>query len=114
MHRRDFIRGALTAAPAVLIATACGGGGGGGPDAGASSFSVSSTGGDHVHRLTIECADLTGGGVTYTTTAENGHTHELALTADQLATIAAGNAVQVSVTTPHDHTWTVRRPAGAC
>ena len=60
----------------------------------------------HTHFVCVAKADLDSpplAGATYTTTNDSGHTHRVTLTADQLASIAAGQGVTVATTTDSGH-----------
>jgi len=121
MDRRSFllrVGGAVIAIPAILHATACSGDdepGGASPDsAPATSFTAMGTLSGHTHEIEIQCADLSSGGVTYTSTSTNGHTHDVTLSADQLADIAAGVTVTVNTTDLHPHEWIISKPSTAC
>jgi len=117
MNRRAFllrIGGTTLAVPAVLVLTACGGGGdGGSPDAPA-SFTVQSGGQMHSHQITVVCSDLSGSGVTYTSTVADAHSHTVTLSAGDLATVAGGGTATITTTDLHTHTWAVSKPSFAC
>jgi hypothetical protein len=121
MQRRDlFVRigSIVIAVPAALVAiSACGGGDDDDDDADAAgpiSFQVTSDGAGHTHALTVQCADLDGGNVTYTSGSGNGHTHNVSITMAQLEQIANGESVTVGITSPHTHNWVITKPANAC
>lgn len=126
MNRRSFLLrcgGVALSVPAVLYATACSSsgdddsppGGGGGPDsAPVTSFTALGTLSGHAHQIEILCADLTSDGVTYVSTATNGHTHQVTLNAGQLSEIAAGHTVTVNTTDSHPHQWVITKPSSAC
>jgi hypothetical protein len=128
MHRRQFLA-AFASAP--LLASACqvgnpeptpgpggpgpgGPGGSDGPDAGVpEGFAVSNADASgHSHSFTIQCAHADAAGWTYT--AGGAHTHQVSLTAEQLAAIFAGDTVTVETTGGHPHTWVIARPTSAC
>ncbi len=116
MDRRSFlmrIGGTLVAVPVALVAVACGSDDAEVDAANATQFSVTSSGA-HTHALTIICADLQGTGVTYTSGSGGGHSHQVTLTAAQVGQLAAGELVTVAITTPHAHSWAIRKPANAC
>jgi hypothetical protein len=68
----------------------------------------------HAHDLCVPANDLSsppGGGATYTTTTEDGHTHQVTLDAAQLAAVGRGEVVRVTTTTTegHVHTYSLAR-----
>ena len=68
---------------------------------------------DHVHEVGISCDDLSmGEPVTYVATGP--HEHAISLSADDLARIAAGDAVTISFTEGHSHTFVIAMPPGFC
>lgn len=106
----------MIAVPAALHVVACGGGDSA-PDAslGASSFQASSADSSgHTHQLTIQCMDLSRSTVTYTSGEGGGHTHQVTVNGTQLAALANGDTVTITVSTPHAHTWMMTKPASAC
>ena len=128
-NRRNFLRnaGLLLAMPLAVKVVGCadepgqyppggggtppGGGGGGNEDA--ESFSVmNSDSSGHSHSFEIECAQVNAGGWTYT--ADGAHSHDVALTEDELALIFAGGTVTVQTTDGHPHTWVIAMPSGMC
>jgi predicted small lipoprotein YifL len=107
MKRREFLKRAgfaVVAAPTVLSIAACGGGGGTSvppqatPSAG--DFTVTSTAvNGHTHDITVKAADLAAGtGVTYTSTVGGSipHTHTVTLTPAIINDINAGKTDNVS------------------
>jgi hypothetical protein len=120
MKRRDFfirVGGTLLAVPAVLHAVACGGDDDGSKadaqPAPASFQAHNEDNAGHTHTLTILCRDLTGNGVTYTSSSV-GHVHMVPVSASELAMIAAGQTVMIMTTSLHNHTWVITKPAAAC
>lgn len=64
----------------------------------------------HAHDLTVSAEDvLAGEDLTYTTTNVNDHTHDVELTADDLAALAAGEEISTTTTivNGHDHPVTI-------
>jgi len=131
MHRRELlirVGGTLLAVPAALLVTGCSSGGdddaavrvdaGRRDDAasGAGSFDGTndrSDGSGHTHTFTVQCADLSGSGASYTAVG-SGHTHAITLDALQLATLAGGQTVTFATSSLHAHTWSVTKPASVC
>lgn len=69
----------------------------------------------HSHTVEIRCADLGEDGVTYTSSENLDHTHEITLTGEQLAQLAAGETVVIETTDQdHTHEWTITKPEEAC
>jgi hypothetical protein len=65
----------------------------------------------HVHVLCVPIGDLDNppaDGASYTTTLTSDHSHEVQLTRDQLATLAASQAVTVTTSVTQDHTHRFR------
>jgi hypothetical protein len=129
MDRRTFlirVGAGMVAVPAVLTLKACGDDGettidSGLPDAaeedaatGEDSFQgVTSV--PHGHTVTVQCADLGEDGVTYTSSFDLMHSHQVVFTGAELAMLAAGEQVMVQTSDGgHDHTWAVQMPAGRC
>jgi hypothetical protein len=114
MHRRRFlivVGGACAAAP---VLAACGGDGSSSPDAAGASFIVmNQDDADHLHQLEVRCIDLIDPApVTYTATGP--HEHTIALSAQEVEAIAAGETVEISFTDGHAHRFVIERPADAC
>ena len=106
MDRRGFLlrTGAVViAVPPVLLLTACDEG-----DAG-DGLTVSSTQSGHVHTIRVSCDDIANGDdVTYTSTNDNGHTHEVTITADQMVALAEGGTIEVQTNdSGHPHGWVI-------
>ena len=109
--------------PAVLQACSSGGGDdGAGSQACDGNFLASSVDDMHNHNVCIATADLTNppaAGVTYTSSNDGAHTHEITLTAAQLSSIQAGSEVTVVSTSDvdpldgadHTHTWKISKKA---
>jgi hypothetical protein len=134
MDRRTFlvrVGAGVVIAPAVLTLKACGDDDGprddsGLPDSGGDasddgSMDETSFTGDasdfagHVHTVTVQCADLGEEGVTYTSSFNSGHTHQVMLTGEELAMLANGDEVVVVTSDGgHEHTWTIQKPETAC
>ena len=122
MQRRVFLIRAgqtILAAPVILSAISCGDDESGGPavvdDPGfdATSSNVSA----HTHRIRFRCADLNAGTLTYASTTDNNHRHDLTLSMDDVTRILNDETVgpvTSSVAFGHDHTWTIRKPSGEC
>ena len=131
VRRRSFLLrlgGAVASAPVLLTMTGCvadgygdtpptsngtgGGGGGGGQQQTPDRFTVANADSSgHSHTFEIECTDQGTGNVTYT--AGGGHTHQVALTEDQLDRVFAGETVTVNTSDGHAHTWSVRMPSSS-
>lgn len=113
MRRRNFLI-ALGGACALPLLGACGEDGAGGPDAAGPTFVVmNQDDADHLHQLEVSCIDLIDPApVSYTATGP--HEHTIALSAEQVAAIAAGDTVEISFTDGHAHTFVIQRPAAAC
>ena len=121
MHRRQFLAAFATA---PILAAACHVGDGyiaedppaepGGPDAGGETefLATNTDASGHSHSFTLQCAHAEADGWTYT--AGGAHTHQVALTRDQLAAIFAGETVTVETTGGHPHTWVISRPGDEC
>ena len=124
MNRRELLGKLplLFAGPLILKAAACvtevgsgppPAGGGGGSGGAADQFAVSNQDASgHSHTFWIECDQRGAGPWTYV--AEGAHTHEVALTAEELEAVFRGEAVTVQTTAGHPHTWIVQMPAGMC
>ena len=113
MRRRHFLI-VLGGACALPLLGACGEEGGGGPDAAGATFIVmNQDDADHLHQLEVHCLDLIDPApVSYTATGP--HEHTISLSAEQVAAIAAGDAVEISFTDGHAHRFVIQRPADAC
>ena len=123
MERREFIigLGAALFVPAAIAAVS-----------GCSSSSTDSTPTDsfevisssatsgggyaaHTHVLAVRLVDLANppaAGVTYTTSTDDGHTHQVVLSNADLAGIQAGQTISEStnVVLGHEHTFAIRKP----
>lgn len=105
--RRQFIETVTL----LLIPVGCFGS----SDAGSGSNCMPSTSSnvrDHAHSICIPLADLVtppAGGNTYPTSTDAGHSHDIALTTDELSTIRSGMIVMVETTNVgnHTHTFTI-------
>jgi hypothetical protein len=105
----------LAGAAVTIVGSACGSGGSspagpsGGPGPGAGGDKSGAISGNHGHTATITAAQLTAGNaLSVELTLGSGHTHQLALTANQVAAVAANQSVSGASTTTngHDHTVT--------
>ncbi len=113
MLRRHFLIVAGGACAAWPVLGACGGGGSSGPDAGGSFIIMNDDDADHRHQLEVHCMDLIDASpVSYTATGP--HEHTIALSAQEVEEIAAGEAVEVSFTDGHAHRFVIQRPDDAC
>ena len=113
IKRREFLKKALTAGfalTAVAATQAC-------PsddDDATVVCTVADANGvadSHNHTILVPMADINAGtGGTYTSTG--GHTHDVTLTAGDMATLAATCFVQTSASNgTHTHTWDITIPA---
>jgi hypothetical protein len=113
--RREFTLAAALAAlsGATITISACGGGS---PSSPSPSPSASPSSGDkvgviaanHGHSAVIRSAQLTSGGaLSLDITGTSDHPHTVALTADQIAAIAANQRVSKESTTNDGHSHTV-------
>lgn len=121
MQRRTFLIRAgqtILAAPVVLNAISCGDDGGGPAAVEAPGFDVTSSSAlGHAHRIRFRCAALDAGTLTYTSTTDSNHRHDLVLSMDELARILNDESVGPITSTVaggHTHTWTVQKPSGEC
>lgn len=114
MRRRRFLIVLGGACVAWPVLGACGGGDDGGPDAAGASFIVmNQDGADHQHQLEVFCLDLIEPApVSYTATGP--HEHTISLSAQEVEAIADGEAVEISFTDGHAHTFVIQRPNDAC
>jgi hypothetical protein len=120
MTRKEFLRLGAGAATVALVLPACDEGddadseataedgpadtGAGGCDAGADA----TISGNHGHELTVPSADITAGAAaTYGIQGSATHAHDVSLTADQMAQIAAGMSVNVTSSSGGGHTHQV-------
>lgn len=86
------------------------------PDAfvGPSEFTITNTDASgEVHRLTITCEDLESE-TAITLTTDGDHQHTIRLEVVDLQNILAGEAVTVTFTDGHEHSFTIVKPADAC
>lgn len=129
MNRRMLLSriSLLVAAAPVLIGCAAqeddypprppGGGGGGGngdpePDEDGAFLVENQDASGHAHSFELTCAQLEEGVATYT--AGGAHSHQVTLTADQIADVLDGRQVVVETTGGHPHTWIVQMPSALC
>ena len=103
----------LAGAAITIVGSGCGSGGsspagpsgGPGPGSGDKSGAIS---GNHGHTAVITAAQLTAGNaVDVLLTEGTGHTHHLALTANQVAAVAANQSVSGTSSTDGGHNHTV-------
>jgi len=137
VRRRDFVRRlstGLVLGPIMLKLQACtvgsdseitgGGGGGGGTGTGGgggadaasdlTQFRVTNMDDSgHSHWFWIECTQAAAG-VDTTYTAEGSHTHVVEVTGADLDRILAGQAITLTTTDGHPHTWVIQMPTGMC
>ena len=119
MERRTFLARlgqTLVAVPAVTITLGCGGDDPADPADDGESFTIdSSTDAGHEHTLTLSCASLKGGLVSYFSSDAAGHTHVVGLTFDEVTRILNEESVVATTTSGgHSHTWSIQKPAGLC
>jgi hypothetical protein len=119
LSRREFTREACLAilAGAAITISGCGGssnpagpstGGGGGGTTTGSGAKAGVISNNHGHTATITAAELAAGNaVNVELTLGSGHTHHLALTANEVAMVAANQKVSGESTTDNAHSHTV-------
>ena len=108
INRKQFL-GVAAGGGAGLVLAACGGGGYGGGSTPASSCG-STIAANHGHTLPIAVADVNSTvDKSYDITGTADHSHSMTLTAQQLAQLKAGTAVNVTSTAggPDGHTHAV-------
>ena len=107
--RREFLKRSTVMLLLVPIAGACGSSStpntnAGGCDGVQSTSSVAQA---HTHTVCVAAADLTNppaAGMTFTTSFNSGHTHTLALSQEQLKSIASGQTVNAESSSNSGHT----------
>ena len=75
---------------------------------------TSSTIQNHTHTITIQKTEVEtppAGGISRETSSASGHTHTFTMTADDLANVKSGTAVNIdtAVTSAHLHTFTIQK-----
>jgi hypothetical protein len=76
-------------------------------------FEISTVTNNHDHSLCVPSTDLSNppaGGATYTTSLNDGHTHTVTLSQQQLQTIQSGGSVTVTTSAPFAHDFTIQKP----
>jgi hypothetical protein len=121
MHRREL----LSRIPLVILAIPMircasddpyppmpgGGNGGGGGDGeeDITEFRVENNDASgHTHWFNVTCEQLQNGQTTWT--AQGGHTHNIELTADQIADLLDGQRITINTSGGHPHTWILEMP----
>jgi hypothetical protein len=112
MTRKQFLRSVLgigAGVGAVAILSACGDDGGSAVDAGNTCTNpVNQIESNHGHMITIPIADVNAGAaMTYTLSTGNGHTHTLAVNANQFTMIKNGQTLNITSSSASGHTHMV-------
>src|SRR5688572_30509625 len=116
LPRRKFVTGSTVMFLVTPLAIACGGGGDDAdpPNACSGAGANSSVVESHSHFVCVAAADLMNppsAGATYRSTMSDGHTHEVTLSADELAALGSNESVTITsaVADGHTHQFVLQR-----